>query len=144
MSRKKLLLLLKRYFSRRREVSAVFLYGSRARGTPRPTSDADIAVLLGKRSISGFTAMMRYACDLELLLGLRADVAVLDKADPLLRIQVLTKGIEVFVRDRSTLNEFRSRSQKEYWDFIPLQRIMDDAAAKRIEHMAFLPRLRRA
>ncbi len=132
MSRKTLLSLIKRYFAGRREVSAVFLYGSRARGTPRLSSDADVAVLFGKRPTNGFAAKVRYSCDLEKLLGIQTDVAVLNEADPLLRIQVLTKGREVLVRDKAVLDEFRSRSQREYWDFIPLLRIMDGAAVKRL------------
>lgn len=124
---------LRRYFLPRKEVLAVYLFGSRASGSVRSWSDADVAVLLaGNRSGSAFSRKLRFAADLAGLLGTETDVVVLNDADPFLRIQVLTGGQEVLARDRARLDDFRRRSLRDYWDFVPVMRMLDAGALRRL------------
>lgn len=55
------------------DVAGAIVYGSRARGTHRPDSDADVAVLLRgerQRTLTTALAMVDVACDVELETGI--------------------------------------------------------------------------
>ena len=102
---------------------AVYLFGSYARGTARPESDVDVAVLYGEPPPSTLDApQFALEGDLETALGKVVQVIVLDTAPIDLIHRVLTDGKLVFERDRSARIRFEVRARAEYLDFEPVLR----------------------
>ena len=111
------------------EVLAVYLYGSRARGTASMESDVDLAVLLRTRPAPTLKGVAR---DLEALIerGLRVpvEVIVLNAAAPDLAHRVLRDGVVLLDRDRAARLRFEVQSRNEYFDLAPLRRLYRRAA----------------
>ena len=100
-----------------------WLFGSRARDEARPTSDVDVAVLLGFRpepSLSGPAQDLCWA--LEGALGLPVDVVVLDGADTDLVHRVMRDGRLLYDLDPSLRVAFEVRARNAYWDLLPIRR----------------------
>lgn len=104
-----------------RDVYAAYLFGSVARGTARPDSDVDVAVLLDagrpKTLAEMPTALQQ---DLTLLLGRPVDLVVLDGAPPDLVHRVLRDGRLILDRDRSRRIAFEVRARNVYFDMRPI------------------------
>jgi predicted nucleotidyltransferase len=110
---------------------AAYLFGSVARGTDRPESDVDVAILLqsapqrelgrGRFSVEG---------DLERSLGRPVQIVILNTAPPDLVHRVLRDGELLVERDRSARIAFEVRARNEYFDLLPvLQRYRRREAA---------------
>lgn len=69
----------------------IILYGSRARGDHRPTSDVDIAVDGGKAA-----DLFRTVIDDEIRTLLKLEIVDLTDADPRLRKEIEREGITVY------------------------------------------------
>jgi predicted nucleotidyltransferase len=103
--------------------AAVWLFGSVARGTARPDSDVDVAVLLGRRPEKTLDAQpFDLQAELSRVLGREVDVVVLDDAPPDLAHRVLRDGRLVFEADPSARIAFQVRSRNEYFDLLPVLR----------------------
>ena len=99
-------------------VVAAYLFGSRAAGTQRPASDADVAVLMGRRP--GLLERARLADLLAQALQVPdVDLVVLDEATLELRGRVLQEGRLIFSSDESRRVAFEVRTRSEYFDFLP-------------------------
>jgi predicted nucleotidyltransferase len=113
---------LRRFFDGRREdIAAVYLFGSLARGTAGPSSDADIALLLVNdppRTLDGL--LLDLEADLAVELGIPTQVVTLNRAPPDLVHRVLRDGILVVERDRSARVGFEVRARNEYFDLKPI------------------------
>jgi predicted nucleotidyltransferase len=85
--------------------------------------DVDVAISVDPERLSGADPMT-YELDLEAALerevGLPIDVRVVEQAPASFRYAV-TRGEELFVRDREALSMFRERTWNEYLDFAPLR-----------------------
>lgn len=106
------------------EVLAVYLYGSRARGTARPDSDVDLALLLRRPpppTLGGVPRDVEAFVERELRLPVQAVVLGAAPADLVHR--VLRDGIVVLDRDRSARLQFEVQSRNEYFDLEPLRRM---------------------
>jgi predicted nucleotidyltransferase len=112
---------LRRFFAADpRGAAAVFLFGSTARGTRRPTSDVDLGVLFAEdppHTLDGLH--LDLAGDLEDLLGLPVQLVVLNHAPPDLVHRVLRDGVLVLDRDPSRRVRFTVKSRNEYFDLLP-------------------------
>lgn len=104
-----------------RELGAhlVYLFGSQARGQAFPFSDVDFAVAfapevpaaeLSQRQVEMITELM------SLLKRNDVDVAVLERATPLLRHRAATEGIVVYQADPFAHADFLVRALREYDD----------------------------
>lgn len=113
--------LLREYFAEHpAELIAAYLFGSVARGGAGASSDADVAVLLGRRPAS--TLMDQpydLADDLRGLLRRQVDLVVLDAAPPDLVHRVLRDGILLVDRDRSRRVRFEVSARNAYFDLKP-------------------------
>ena len=102
----------------------VYLYGSRARGTERPSSDVDLAVLLDRDPPPSFSGLpLDIESALEHRLGLPVQIVVLNRAPSDLVHRVLRDGHLIIERDRSRRIRFEVRARNEFFD---LQRVRDE------------------
>ena len=76
---------------------------------------------------------MRARTDLERLLKRDVDVVILNTADPFLRQQVYTKGKLIFVRNKKEAEDLKWRHIREYWDYIPIKRMMENTAIQELK-----------
>ena len=106
------------------EVVAVYLYGSRARGTARRGSDVDLGVLLTQRPQPTLASVAR---DLEALvervIRLPVEAVALNGASPDLIHRVLRDGILVLDRDRVARLRFEVQARNEFFDMAPVRRL---------------------
>lgn len=126
---------IRRHFQKRGGITAVYLYGSRALNTNSPASDIDIALLVKKhRAKKPFELGIKYRYELGKLLECEVDIVILNNADPFLRFQVYKKGKPIIIRSKKEAEDFKWRSIREYWDYIPLKRKMEDEAIHRMKN----------
>lgn len=116
------------------ELSALTLFGSRARGTARPDSDLDVAILTPSREpLDRWRLQGQLAARLEELVpGQRVDVVFLDEAPELLRQRVFEHGRLVLCRDESAWKALRVTTMKEHADREPARRLFQEAQRRRL------------
>ena len=102
-------------------IAALLVFGSRARGTPRPDSDLDVAFLptAGYRPPPGIANDLR----IRIMVALshlapegRVDAVPLDRAPVTLRQRVMEQGRMVVCRDPAAWKALRLRTMREYGD----------------------------
>lgn len=101
---------LKEYFAARDDVLMAFLFGSRAKGYARRTSDWDIAVCLIKEDR---TLEQRIWSDTEEILGAQTDLVVLNRAPASLAWTILRTGVPLAVKNRRDYLRLLLRSSHE-------------------------------
>jgi len=101
-------------------ISVLLLFGSRAAGRPRASSDLDIAVLPDgehRDDHARFRLRGRLSAALASLAPAgRVDVVFLDRAPDVLRQRVMEHGRMVLCRDPAAWRELRVRTMREYGD----------------------------
>ena len=118
---------LRRELTREPGLRLAILFGSRARGTHRPDSDVDVAVV-------GEVDSLRLAGDLSIALGLEVDVVELKDPPVVLLEEVLRDGYCVIEREPGAFARCYSRS---------LAMLETDRPAFRRMGTAFVERLAR-
>jgi predicted nucleotidyltransferase len=113
---------LQAYYRERREIAAVYLYGSVVKGRLTPESDIDIGVLYDAASQRDFQKHADDQTALTAALGREVDLVSLAEASPILRYQVLKYGERVLTRDPKTVNLFFVRTVNEYCDLKVIRR----------------------
>lgn len=101
-------------------VAAAWLFGSQARGTARPDSDVDVAVLFTARPRGFEEQPWELEARLTQVAGRPVQVVVANTAPADLVRRVLAEGQLLVDRDRSARVRFQVQSYKEYWDMAPL------------------------
>lgn len=117
-------------------ISSLLVFGSRARGTARPDSDLDVAVLpsLGDDPQARRRLQTRLAVALaDLAPEGRVDVVFLDEASDLLRQRVLETGCLLIDRDPRAFRDLRVRTMREYGDREWVRDLMRAAQKRRLE-----------
>jgi predicted nucleotidyltransferase len=103
------------------EVAAAYLFGSVARGTSRTTSDVDVGILLARPPSDGLAGLpLDLEADLERLLGVPAQVVVLNRAPVDLIHRVLRDGKLLVDRDPAARIAFEVRTRNEFFDLKPV------------------------
>ncbi len=122
------------------KVAAVYLFGSRARGSHRPRSDVDLAVVLG----ASLSAADRWRKRLELIgeanreLGTDAvDLVVLEEAPAVVAHRVLRDGRLFAERDPARRVAVAEQALRRYLDQAALRREVDRAMAERVREGRF-------
>ena len=104
-------------------VIAVYLFGSFARGSERPESDVDIAVLYANAPAKTFDGLpLTLEEGLERHLARAVQVVVLNHASADLIHHVLMDGKLLIDRDPSSRIRFEVRARNEYFDLRPILR----------------------
>ncbi len=101
-------------------IVCAWLFGSVARGTSRPDSDVDVAVLLERDpppTLDASAAAM--GGDIEAAIGLPVDLVILNRAPVDLIHRVLRDGVLLVERDRNARVRFEVRARNEYFDLKP-------------------------
>lgn len=113
---------IQRYFASQKDVAAVYLYGSFAKGTTQPGSDIDFGVLFEKkvRDIHRIVKIYSDLCNLKL--PAEPDVKDLNLAQPPVFLLNVIQGQLLFNRDEQKKNEFEVAVLRQYYD---TQRLRD-------------------
>lgn len=116
------------------ELAALAVFGSRARGNPRPDSDLDVAILPATAD-SG----ERRRLQTEVAVALahlapagRIDVVILDEATDVLRQRILAHGRLLLCRDEAAWRDLRVQTMREYGDREWVRQIYQDAQHRRL------------
>lgn len=96
------------YFRDKKEVIAVYLFGSQAKGKARPLSDIDVGILLDKND-RDFLKQRRKDYTVELGRALRKDIhpMILNLAGEELLKQIFSKGRCILINDDRKLALYR-------------------------------------
>lgn len=108
-------------------VRVVWLFGSRARGTPSTASDTDLAVLLdpGTPADQWLDLRLRLLGRLEDAGTPQPDVVLVDEAPLSLQARVAAEGQVVFSADEARRIAWTSRVFREHADFALLQKDLE-------------------
>ena len=97
------------------------LFGSGARGTASPNSDADVAVELMPGVTRDVRVLGCLAARLESAAGRRVDLVLLDEAPAALAYRIFRDGRPLVERDHAALVARKARVLLEYLDFKPVE-----------------------
>jgi predicted nucleotidyltransferase len=103
------------------EVAYALLFGSRARETGRPDSDADIAIELAAGAPRDVARIGTLAARLESAAGRPIDLVLLDEAPAPLAFRVFRDGRLLVVHDHGALSARKARALLDYLDFKPVE-----------------------
>lgn len=124
----------------RKEVTALYLFGSRAAGTAGPMSDTDLAVLLSEDvpAQDYFNVRLELLAEVSAALGMdRVDLVVLNDAPLALRYRIISTGKILFCKDEPRRIRFTARAITLYLDFLPVEEEMRRGLARRIREGKF-------
>lgn len=122
LSRPRLIRALRAFGRMHRQITAVYLFGSTAKGHAGPLSDIDVGVLFctasaAPRSLTGRAALageVSHACRRP-----DVDVVVLNEAPPLLAYEVVRHGPPLYERHRAQRITFEAQAIQRYLDLAP-------------------------
>jgi predicted nucleotidyltransferase len=107
--------------ARDQNVRAAWVFGSRAHGAERPSSDLDVAVLLAPGADREVLSRLSGALSRDL--GTEVDLVDLAKSTPVLGFEVVTGGHRVFTRDDLAADEAEERCLRTYLDTEHMRRV---------------------
>ncbi|MBU0653313.1 MAG: nucleotidyltransferase domain-containing protein [Proteobacteria bacterium] len=105
------------------EITLAFLFGSFAGGTVTAESDVDIAILC--RPLPSFDRREEIRAALCAGMKREVDLVVLNEASPILRMQVLKKGI-ILIENARIYEDFFVRATGEYDDVKRVRRGIEE------------------
>lgn len=117
-------------------VELAYLHGSVARGTPLPTSDIDLAVVLtepvpltAERLKLEFQiqAAVEDACGLK-----NVDVRTINIAPILVQGEIVQEGLCLYARNRTQKATFESLTRRKYFDYRPTAERMQAAFLEQV------------
>lgn len=112
---------LRELLASREDIAAAWLFGSRARGTERESSDIDLGVLLRDDPPATLESLLLdLQDDLAGALGHRVDLVVMNRAPADLVHRILRDGELLIERDRSRRVRFEVARRAEYFDLLPV------------------------
>jgi hypothetical protein len=117
-----------RDFFAMQDIKLAFLIGSHAKGTARPDSDVDVAVLFG-RSFD-VKQVLDLKEQLTELVGVDVDLVVLDSVGPVMKMQVLKTGILLHA-EKGAYEQFFVSTVNEYDDLKYCRREIEENILRR-------------
>lgn len=104
------------YFSQKKEIDTVILFGSFAKGTFNSNSDIDIAI--HSESELDYSELSSIQTDLALLCHREIDLANLSDAEGIFLYQIMTTGIKIKI-NRTVFVKYLSKALCFKEDFLP-------------------------
>jgi predicted nucleotidyltransferase len=101
------------------EVRALYVFGSRAAGTPRPDSDFDLGVLY--RTGQSLEATLRFQQELEEATRQKIDLVDVGRAPAFLALEVI-RGERIFCREPTEADRFELYVLRRAGDLWPFER----------------------
>ena len=96
------------YFKNRKEVVAAYLFGSRAKGHERRSSDVDVGIVLHHGELHrSFELQKQYMVDLGRLLRKDMHTVILNTVGELLLKQVFSNGKLICVNNENEFKQFK-------------------------------------
>lgn len=110
-----------KYFSKKKEVGVVYLFGSQAKGLARENSDIDLCVLFAKSRIKRAVSFpeVTYSSDLSEILGKKAEVIDLGTARIDFAHRVITEGKLLVSNNEKERIKFEEKILSLYFDLKP-------------------------
>lgn len=110
------------YFSKKRDIVAVYLYGSFARGEAKVGSDIDLAVVFNNDFYrrSDYSDFLSYNYELTKILGIEVEVKDLKNASLDFTHRVLCEGKLVLCSNEKDKAAFEESILRNYFDLKPL------------------------
>ena len=106
----------------RREIIAAYLFGSRAGGEGKKTSDVDIALLLDDREANNLQ-YLEFKVTLERVLNKNVDLIILNQAGEILKHQIRKYGKMIYESNPKMRKQWEILSRKLYQGFLYLHNI---------------------
>jgi len=117
-------------------VEIAYLHGSVARGTPLPTSDIDLAVVLSDPvppAVERLKLEFQIQAAVEDACGLKnLDVRTINTAPILVQGEIVQEGLCLYARDRAQKAAFESLTRRKYFDYRPTAERMQAAFLERV------------
>ncbi len=113
------------YLTRQPDVAVAFLFGSEASGRSLPGSDVDLALLFYPDKEPSPEQLPDIQDQLTALLKKEVDLVVLNRANPVIRMQILKKGKKIFQRDKKLYSDFFVRTINEYDDLKRVRAVIE-------------------
>jgi predicted nucleotidyltransferase len=102
-------------------IVAAWIFGSTARGTERPDSDVDIAILTSRPAEHTMADLwLDLRADLTQLAGTEVDLDVVDDAPADLTHRVMRDGVILIDRDRAARIRFEVAARNRFFDMTPI------------------------
>lgn len=123
-----------KYFAKRPEVSALYIFGSAVTGRELAESDLDIAVLIDDRKMGGriFESFKKAYYTASPTFSIRpVDIVILNTAPPFLKHRIIKTGKVLFDRNKRLRTRFAANAIIEYLDYKPIEDICIKAVAGR-------------
>ena len=119
MTRKELIKKIHNYFSNKKEVTAVYLYGSYARNEQKDGSDIDLAVLFFDNIDKRFYLLLEYKHDLSEILQKKVELQELNNIRIDFAYRVLEEGIKIQANNEKFRINFEVKTMQGYFDLKP-------------------------
>ena len=116
------------FFGKKSEVLLVFLFGSAASRKMAEGSDIDIGILFEFQL--DFYKVNEFKNELSSMFKREIDIANLNSASPVLKMQVLKNGVLVFAKDKKIYNQFYVDAINQYDDLKQTRKICEDNILK--------------
>lgn len=116
------------FFGKKSEVLLVFLFGSAASRKMAEGSDIDIGILFEFQL--DFYKVNEFKNELSSMFKRDIDIANLNSASPVLKMQVLKNGVLVFAKDKKIYNQFYVDAINQYDDLKQTRKICEDNILK--------------
>lgn len=105
-------------------VRAAWLFGSVAEGSAGPLSDVDVAVL-GCAALS-LDDLARLGTELSRATGCQSDVVVVERASPVLGMQIVRTGRRIVSRDDDAADRWEDFALRRYLGTAELRKIVQE------------------
>lgn len=120
---------LESFFLSRKEILAVYLFGSRAGGRENLMSDLDLGILFSeeKKNLIDYNYLAELQVKLVKILNFDdIDTVILNNKEPLFLYNVLTEGLLIYHVDNKEFTGFLYDSYRAYLDFLPHYRFWEE------------------
>ena len=122
------------FFAKRKEVLALYFFGSVAKGYLRKESDIDIAVLISPEFLERIPEVKEEYYNATPSFSLRpVDVVILNTAPPLLRFEVFKHGKLLLDKDPEFRKNFLCKSLLEYYDYLYMEKLCFNYVKQRLK-----------